>query len=79
MIAWLRRVVTGLLWDESAAQRYLAGACYLIGDWLGSGGVIPGTEVAIGHVGAWYAAGPYLKAIGIYLGASGGLPRVISR
>jgi len=74
----IRSFVTALLFDPAAAQRYLAAGLYLVGEFLASGGVIPGTTTVIPiDVGSWASVGALCKAGAFYLGAGGGLPSPI--
>lgn len=74
MLIFLRKFFWSLLFDEAAAQRYLAVGLYLFGDFLGSGGVIPGTETAVPGLEFLYRFGPLLKAAGLFMGAGSMLP-----
>ena len=73
MWTWLKRFAVAFLLDEAAAQRYLAALCFLVGSWLESGGVVPGTDVVV-PVGHAFKYGPLIKALGFYLGAGSMLP-----
>ena len=74
MLTAARRFVQALLWDEAAAQRYLAVVCYLLGDVVSGGGLIPGTELVVPGLTWLFPIAPYLKALGFYLGAGASLP-----
>lgn len=74
MLTWLRKFVVALLWDEAAAQRYLAVGAFLAGTVLEGGGTVPGTGIVLPGLSVLYPIGPYLKATGIFLGAGSMLP-----
>lgn len=74
MWVWLRTFVLSFLYDEAAFQRYIAAGAYLLGNFIETGGVVPGTSavVPVPHALSPYA--PVLKAAAFYLGAGGALP-----
>lgn len=74
MLTWAKAVLSALLWDEAAFQRYLAAGLYLLGSLLHSGGVLPGTEAVVPLPPKWSQYGPLLQAAGLFLGAGGVLP-----
>ena len=76
MLIWLKNFLTALLWDETSAQRYLAGFFGFFGWVLTHGGAfpVPGIgEVILPGLAQWYAFGPYCLVIAFFL-AAGSLP-----
>ena len=74
MLHLLKKLCINILWDETTAQRYLSVGCYLFGELLSTGGVVPGTTYVVSWAQEYFQFGPYLQAIGLYFGAGGYLP-----
>ena len=75
MITMIKNFIRNFLFDESAAQRYMAAGTYMLGEFLQSGGVIPGTQTVV-PIGNWTSFGPPLKALAFYFGSGGTLPKL---
>jgi hypothetical protein len=70
MMPYLR----AFLYDQHAFQRYMVGGAFLLGAFLESGGVVPGTSIAF-HIGPELSQlGSPLKALSLFLAAGGSLP-----
>lgn len=69
----IKDFVLGFVFDKSAAQRYIAAGAYFAGDFLGSGGVIPGTNTVL-PVNEYTWLGPILKGLAVFLIGGGSLP-----
>ena len=74
MLTWLRHFFVALLWDEAAAQRYVAMGAFLGGNVLTAGGTVPGTAIVLPGLDHLYFLGPYLQAAGLFLGAGSMMP-----
>jgi hypothetical protein len=75
VIPWLRNFTRELLYDQRAFQAHAAAACFLVGAFLATGGVLPGTNTVLLDVGpSWAALGRPLQALGVWLAAGGQLP-----
>ncbi len=68
-----RAFVHALLYDEDAAKRYFAVGAYMLGVFLESGGVVPGTTVVV-NIGDWKGFGTVCKGVAFYVAAGGGWP-----
>ncbi len=69
----LKRAVTVLLFDEAAAQRFLAAGLALFTALIQSGGVVPGTNLVV-PINNFTWLGPWLNALNFYLASGGRLP-----
>ena len=75
MLPWLRTFCRELLYDQRAFQAHAAAAAFLIGAFLATGGVLPGTDTVLIDVGpAWAKVGRPLQALAVWLAAGGQLP-----